>query len=785
MKKIKLNSGWSFWKDSNAQSKRMINLPHDAMIEEQRDPNTPNGSATGFYPGGKYYYEKTIFGAPEFSNSSVIIEFEGVYMKSRVWLNGEEIGGHIYGYTNFYIDLSEKLRIGSYNTLLVEADNSVIPNSRWYSGSGIYRDVNLYVGAKKHIKPDGIKVKTVSYSPAVIDIEIESTAQSESIVCLVYDGETEIASCNGSRTTLEIPKAKLWSADQPNLYRVEARVVENGEVIDSSSCKVGIRKIEWNAQNGLLINGKTEKLRGGCVHHDHGILGARFIEKAERRRLEKLKAMGFNAIRYSHNPTCRGFLDICDEIGLYVLEETFDQWKVPQSPNDYAIYFDSEWQKDIDALIHKDYSHPSVIMYCLGNEITDTGLPHGAAICKMLNDRVKSLDDTRPTTIAINGMLSVLAAKMAQAKAQPQEEKKQVGSAEVNDIVTLLPKIRASITAESLEALIGECVKCVDIVGYNYGENIYKGIHELLPERVILSSETFPKALGANWPMIETSPYVIGDFMWTCWDYLGEAGVGQPMYGVSQAPFSKSYPCQSADCGAFDLTGMPETFAYYTAIVWGKYDKPYIGVRPVNHSGEEYTFGNWRMTDTQHSWSWSGCEGKTAEVEVYSPGEKVELFFNEEKIGEQKLELCKCRFDVPYKKGKLEAIAYDASGKKIGSDMLFSAKDDECLTILPESTGIKADGEDIAYISIHITDSLGMRKMLSDKKITVTVEGAGELVAVGSAQPETTERFDSGVYTTYYGRMIAIIRSNGHKGAIRVTASAQGIPTASAVINAK
>lgn len=782
MRKVKINRGWQFWKDGQEQAKQEVTLPHDAMLLEERQPDLENGNATGFYPGGKYVYEKKLYGETGLEGKTVLVEFEGVYMKSRITLNGEEIGGWVYGYTNFYVDLTGKLNIGADNVLRVEVDNSHTPNSRWYSGSGIYRDVNLYVGERQHIEPDGIKVKTVSCDPAAVEIAVESTMDEGcEVEVSIFDGDQLIVNTHGSRNTVTIPDAKLWSAEEPNLYRAVAVILRDGVELDRAECRFGIRKLDWDAQNGLRVNGKTVKLKGGCVHHDHGPLGARSFDKAEYRRLKTLKDLGYNAIRYSHNPTSRVFLDICDELGLYVLDETFDQWKLPQSTYDYAIYFDAEWKKDVEALVKKDYSHPSVIMYCVGNEITDTGLPHGALICGMICGFIKSMDDTRPTTIAINSMLSVLADKMAASK-QEQSEGKTVGSAEVNDLVTLLPKIRASITPESLEALIGECVKHVDIVGYNYGENLYEGTHVLVPDRVILSTETFPRAIGQNWPMVESTPWVIGDFMWTAWDYLGEAGVGQPMYGTKQAPFSKSYPCQSANIGAVDLTGLPETFAYYVSILWGAYQKPYIGVRPVNHSGEDYTLGMWRMTDTQHSWAWEGCEGRMAEIEVYSPGERVELLLNGKSIGSAKPEAFKCSFAVPYEAGELAAIAYDETGAELGRDVLCSAGTETILTILPEDTTIRADGDDLAYIAVHVTDQNGVRKMLNDVKISIQVEGTGILEAVGSAQPETEERFDSGSCTSYYGRMIAIVRSTGAPGTIRVTASAKGMECVTAEI---
>lgn len=774
MQKVRFNSGWEFWKDGQDGRKRQINLPHDAMQEEIRQPDLPKGNATGFFPGGKYFYSKVIPAGTFREDQTVILEFEGVYMNAQVLLNGQQVGGWIYGYTNFYVDLTGKLKCEKDNILTVIADNSQTPNSRWYSGSGIYRDVNLYTAGREYIAPDGIRVKTISYTPAVVDVEVEAYLQDGTGIQLeILEGDTVVASASGSPTQLTIPAAKLWSAEHPNLYTVRAKLVRDGRILDVSEIRTGIRIIAWSAGNGLQINGEMVKLRGGCVHHDHGPLGARSFNKAELRRVKKLKELGYNAIRYSHNPTSRSFLDACDEVGMYVLEETFDQWKLPQSDYDYAIHFDSEWARDVRALIHKDFSHPSVIMYCLGNEITDTGLPHGVLIGKMINDLFKAIDPTRPTTIAINPMLSVLAKKMAEQKAAGAESQ-SVGSAEVNDIVTLLPKIMASITPESLEELLHDLLAHVDIAGYNYGNHLYAGTHKLVPNRVILSTETFPCKIASGWKQVADNSYVIGDFMWTAWDYLGEAGVGEPAYGTTQAPFSKEYPCQNAYIGAVDLTGEPEAFAYYVATLWGVYNQPFIAVRPLSHAGEDYTLGKWRMTDAVHSWTWPGQEGKTAEIEIYSGAAFVELIQNGVPLGKKVPEDCKVSFQTSYHPGILEAVAYDANGQETTRSELRTAAEKTRLTILPEETVIHADGEDLAYVAVEITDLSGIRKMLSDCPVKITVTGAGTLAAVGSADPRVTESYLSDTFTTYQGRMIAIIRSNGEAGAIRVRAEAEG-----------
>jgi len=787
MEKQKLNRGWYFWKDGQEGIKKAVDLPHDAMLTEERVPDLENGNASGFYPGGKYVYTKNIYGDAEYENKKILVEFEGVYMNSSVFLNGEKIGGWVYGYTNFYVDLTDRLKIGRDNELKVIADNSQTPNSRWYSGSGIYRDVNLYVGEKEYVVPDGIRVTTVSHSPAVIRVETETVREEGTeVICEIYDGSIKKAEGQGNSFEIEIPDAKLWSAEEPNLYVLRVSLVKEGKAVDMEEIKFGIRTLAWDAENGFQINGKTVKLKGGCIHHDNGPLGACSYYKAEYRRVKKLKELGFNAIRYSHNPTGRMFLEICDELGMYVLEETFDQWKLPQSAHDYAQYFDAEWQKDVRALVRKDYSHPSVIMYCVGNEITDTGLPHGALICQAISGLFKELDESRPTTIANNVLLSVMAKKMAEKKAQEEsKEEKTVGSQDVNNVLTLLPKIMASITAQNQEALLHDVFQHVDIVGYNYGESWYAGTHEMVPDRVMLSSETFPCRIGENWKRVLESPYLIGDFMWTAWDYLGEAGVGLPFYGSSQAPFSKEYPCLTAGCGSVDLTGYVESQGYYTSIVFGEYEKPYIAVRPVNHSGEEYTVGRWRLTDAVNSWTWLGCEGKTADIEVYSKGNEIELFQDGVSLGRKSLELCRASFQTTYQPGVLEAISFDVAGAEIAREYLVSASGEKQITIIPEEREIRADGQDLAYINIQITDGDRIPWMMENQKLSVTVEGAGKLLALGSGNPETVEKFSDTSYTTYHGRLLAIVQATEKDGDIRIQVCGEGLQRTEAVLYAR
>ena len=416
-----------------------------------------------------------------------------------------------------------------------------------------------------------------------------------------------------------------------------------------------------------------------------------------------------------------------------------------------------------------------------------------SGICCFIPFRKSRNVVTRPTMIAINSMLSTLANLKAKQAAEGTEN---VGSKEVNDIVALLSKIMASITPESLEAIIGDCVRAVDIVGYNYGSNLYEGTHAFAPERVILSSETFPQRMSANWEAVVTHPYVIGDFHWTAWDYLGEAGVGLPVYGTTQAPFSKDYPCMTAACGSFDLTGFPESAAYYASILWGVYQKPYIGVRPVDHAGEPYTLGKWRFSDSIPCWTWPGCEGKNAELEIFSIGSEIELYQDGQLLARKPLEHGRADFTAIYRPGTLTAISYDAAGAVLGRVTLSTAGAETILQVLPEQDTV-APGA-IAFVPIHLTDAAGTLKMTETRTICVQVQdrsgsmggleqdtiGGFALVALGSAEPVREPDHYGRTTAAWHGRALAVVRADG-TGTIEITASADGLANATARICVK
>jgi beta-galactosidase len=443
-------------------------------------------------------------------------------------------------------------------------------------------------------------------------------------------------------------------------------------------------------------------------------------------------------------------------------------------------------------------NHPSGIMYSIGNEIIEVGSPEGDEISEKLHSLCKRLDPTRPTTNCVNLMLVGLGsgvfpqektATTPEDVVDPYREEPDArasGSLFVNIMVTVVPMLGEVFGRLKKVARVSQpCFDTVDVAGYNYGEAAYRKHHRWYPDRVMVSSETFPRRIAGNWRRVEAMPFLIGDFMWTGWDYLGEAGVGVPLYGQRLGGFTKPYPCISAGCGSVDLTGFVDAQGVYAAVVWGQYGQPYIGVRPVNHTGEKVFFGQWRGTDAVNSWSWTGMAGRKAEIEVYSIGAAVELLQDGTSLGKRKLTACKATFKTTYRPGELVAISTDAQGREIARSALKTAAEETVLSVLPEETVIRADGQDLAYIAVHVTDPAGITKMLDERTITVEVEGAGMLAAVGSGNPRTEEAFTGSSFTSYQGRMIAIVRSTGEPGEIRVRVSAPGLASREVTLEAQ
>lgn len=800
MKRLNFNPGWMFCKEGNDENAVEVNLPHDAMLFEKRDPESKSSTGGGFFPGGKYVYTKKFFAPEDYKDKCVTLEFEGIYKNSEVYINDRLAGGRPYGYSNFYIGMDDFLKYGFDNEIKVIADNSKIPNSRWYTGSGIYRNVKLIVGSRTHIDLDGVRIVTRSVSPASIQIQTKFTDRDglnpEVRAEIYFDGKL-VTRGSGDQQEIEIKDAHLWSDETPNLYRVRVTLVHDEKVIDEVTEYFGLRLIEWDAKNGLRINGKETKLRGACMHSDNGILGACSLDAAEERRIKILKDAGFNAIRSAHNPISKAALNACDRYGMYIMDEAFDIWYIHKTKFDYVLDF-GEWHlRDIESMVHKDFNHPSVIMVSIGNEVSETAQERGMKLAKEMIELMHSLDNTRPVTCGINLMLNGLASigmgiykegdkpekePKSKVKRKPRKEKLS-GSAFINALMNTVGKTMNNIgKMKFVDKATKEVFAALDIAGYNYGSGRYPLEAKAYPDRVVVGSETFQPDLYHNWKMVEKYPYLIGDFIWTGWDYLGEAGFGAIGY-QSRGGNSKDFPYLSSDCGVIDITGAMRPEVYYNKIIWGQWTTPYIGVEPLTYADENHIDPMWRNTDARSSWSWAGCEGKTAQVRVYSCGDKVALLLNGKTLGVKKVKGYVAKFKTSYEKGELLAIAYDNNGKETGKCSLISADEKLQIAVKPEKTELKADGEDLAYIHIELTDGKGIVESGSDRRVYVKVEGTGILQGLGSANPYTVEVFDKEHHDTFFGRAQAIVRSGYEKGQVKVTVSADGLESKEIILH--
>ena len=757
MQQISFNDNWIL-------DGRKVRLPHDAMITEKRSADASDGGH-GYFPGGIYTYTKTFVAPMDWAGKNVSIEFEGVYKNARIFLNDVQIGSHAYGYTGFTLSL-ENLKYGGENTLKVIADNSKLPNSRWYTGSGIYRPVWLYIEEKDGLKHDAVKISTVALNPATIHV---SANQTEAAV-EIYDGDSLVA--NGKPGDLAIENAKLWSAETPHLYTCCVKYKE-----DCIETKFGIRTIEYSPR-GFCINGKQVLLRGGCVHHDHGILGAACHDESEWRRVRILKEAGFNAIRSSHNPCSRAMLEACDFYGMYVMDESFDTWYKRKTAFDYGLDFEKEWANDITAMVEKDFNHPSVILYSIGNEVAEPAEAKGLDYGKKQVELIHKLDPSRPVTCGLNLMILSRAAKGhgiyqdgkqtagdSNAKSKNKEEKVKNGSLAFNIMASVVgTSMNKAGNSPKVDKIATPMIDALDIAGYNYGSGRYPLEGKLHPERMIIGTETFPQDIYKNWEMVKRLPYLFGDFMWTGWDYLGEAGIGCWSY-TGGRPFNRPYPWILAGAGVIDITGHPDGSCRYASTVWGLEKAPVIAVKPVNHPGVRPGKSVWRGTNAITSWAWADCTGNKAEVEVYSDADRVELFLGGKSLGRKKIKECKAIFKTKYASEDLTAVAYSAEGKETGRSSLSPARGHLKLRLTREESN-----SDIHYIPVEIVGENDVVESNADCLLKVSVIG-GTLLGFGSANPCHEEDYCSGEFTSYYGRALAVVRTDSRDESCRVTVS--------------
>ena len=758
------NLNWFFWSDTQP-NKQVVNLPHDAMQTETRSADVNEGRHNGFYPGNIYHYEKTFTVDADLLQKHVTLNFEGVYHNSKVYVNGKEAGGYQYGYMPFDVCLDGLLVAGE-NTIRVDVDNSETPNSRWYSGAGIYRPLHLTVQEQQYI--EDVKVSTLSISPATIKVVTEH--QGGEVAVSIYDGNKQIASAEGDAVELQLEGARLWSADQPNLYKAVVELKRDGKVIEKQEKTFGIREITWSAQ-GFKVNGEDVLLKGGCLHHDNGILGAAEYDDAAYRKVAIMKQYGFNAIRSSHNPLSEAMLKACDELGMYVMDELWDMWYITKTEFDYSRDFYANYQEDIRHFVKKDFSHPSVIMYSIGNEVGEPAEDKGVELAKELIGRLHELDNSRPVTAGINLMIIGLT-RMGQnifAQSNSAAGPSGVTSEEYNNMMVASSEgMMNAVLMPMVDEASSPVLDALDIAGYNYASKRYEIEGMAHPNRVIVGSETFPASLAENWTMVEKLPYLIGDFMWTAWDYIGEIGLGAWYYSDDPNFATKTYPWKLNGGGAIDLIGNPTSEAFLAKAIWQKDNKPYLAVRPIHK--EQLIKSMWRGTNGIPSWSWQGCEGMPTVVEVFTSAPKAKLYINDKLIGEKEVNNYVASFDVTYEPGTLKAVSIDANGKEY-EQTLTSATGNVSISIEPEKSSYKA-GE-LAFVNINLVGENGIVESKADRKLKVTVEG-GELLGFGSQQLITEDCFTSGEYSTYYGQSQAVIRSFT-SGTVKIHVTGDGV----------
>jgi beta-galactosidase len=747
-------------KEFNDLGWRTLDLPHDWSIEGKINSKNPTGNAGGFFPQGIGWYRKTFRVLGEWKSKNVCIYFEGVYMNSEVFINGKSLGVYPYGYSSFSYDLTPYLDFDKENVIAVRVDNSQQVNCRWYSGSGIYRHVWMMVTNPVHVAQWGVGISTpeVSSKKAIVQIKTlvkNETTSPQSIVVKTqlfdpnskdagdYQTKVELAANSEKEVsqTVNVSNPILWSIETPNLYNAHIQVIKDKYNVDDTKTKFGIRCLKFTAENGFQLNGKTVKINGGCIHHDNGCLGAAAFDRAEERRITLLKAAGFNAVRTSHNPPSEAFLDECDKLGLLVMDESFDCWKIGKNKFDYSLYFNQWWQRDLEAMVLRDRNHPSIFMWSIGNEIPERKEPQAVETAKMLIGVLKKIDNTRPVTSAIVGW--------------------------GNDWAVFDPLMGVH-----------------DVAGYNYHLSSAPDDHRRVPSRVIVQTESYPRDAFANWKLVQENDCVIGDFVWTAMDYLGESSIGRWYYSgevPGQHWENDFFPWHGAYCGDIDLIGWRKPISHYRSMLYNTTEKLYMAVREPNPEPLEIKETLWSVWPTWESWTWPGFEGKDIQVEVYSKYPKVRLYLGNKLIGEHPttdVQQFKATFSVPYSRGILKAVGVE-NNAEIESTILQTAGDAAKIKLTSDRKEILANGQDLSFVTIEITDKEGINQPNASNRLQFKIEGAGTIVGVDNADIKDTDPYVSNTRKVWKGRALVVIKSTHGTGDIKLTVTSPGLTEAS------
>lgn len=775
------NDNWLFYKEGEEDKKKIVTLPHDAMLSEKRDISNPGGANISYFGGGKYFYEKD-FDLNLSEGNKVYFEFEGVYMWPRIYLNGKEACYRPYGYTDFIFDATDFVRNGS-NHIQVVADNSKQPNSRWYTGSGIYRPVHLYVLPKTHILPRSFKIRTMDYKRGFVQVRAELSEKTMALL-EILDAEGKCVftksyiDVDQIEENIEIPDCHLWDIDTPYLYKAHIRL-EKDDAVET----FGIRQVSLNKEQGLLINGKREILYGACIHHDNGLLGAVADPFAEERRVRIMKKAGYNAIRSAHNPISKALLEACDKYGMFIMDEYADCWYIHKTMYDYASFALDNYKQDLKDMVDKDYNHPSVILYSEGNEVAETSQEKGIQFVDTMTKYLHSLDDSRPCTCGVNiffnalfswgfGVYSDDKAKKEAEKKTPAKKKKSVGSEFFNNLAGIFGAgfMKFGATLPQSDRKTRGAFAKLDVAGYNYGIKRYKHDLKKYPDRFILGSETFCADAGKFYELSKKNPRIIGDFVWAGWDYLGEAGIGSWVAAENRDIYDDKAGWLLAGSGRIDILGNECAEMKYTRTA---FRQEVISMACI--SPRDYELGHspssWKLSWAHYCYHFPGYEGKPTEVEVYSQADKVRLYLDDKLIGERKKGHNPdglYSFKIKYQPGTLKAVALDKDDKELGQCLLSSCGEDTELRVLPENATLNYHS-DLAYIRLWFTDKDGIVKRLDNYDIEVVDIKNGKLLGLGNACPYYKGSYLDDKTKAYYGKALAIVKPDAVDGYLEFT----------------
>lgn len=771
--RVLLDSDWLFTQkeypgfekaDFDASGWKRVSLPHDWSVLSDFNKDEPSGNDGGYLPTGKGWYRKIINVTSETAGKPTDIYFEGVYMNSTVYVNGKKVGGHPYGYTSFRCEIGKELKAGE-NVIAVMVDNSRQKNSRWYTGSGIYRHVWLEPHQNIYIKPWSMRITTPTVSDnkgiaridfTIIDTEANDIKKDTKLPVYVSIGNKSITdnvivkpgeTAKHCTYEIAIENPNLWSPESPALYEVNVTISLPNGTKETETEKIGFRKFEYSADKGFILNGKPVEISGACVHHDNGILGAASYDDAEIRKVRLLKNAGFNAVRTSHNPPAPAFLYACDSIGLLVIDEVFDGWKAEKNKHDYNELIDDWWQHDISAMVERDRNHPSIIAWSIGNEIIERKSPRAVEMARNFGNLCRSLDGTRPVT---------------QALAAWDKD------------------------WEIYDPLAAQH----EIIGYNYMIHKAQGDHQRVPSRVIWQTESYPRDAFNNWEKVNDLTYVIGDFVWTGIDYIGESGIGR--YWYEGDPEGEHYhrplwPWHNSYCGDIDIIGVRKPISHYREMLYSQSPKMHLAVREPQGYRGKIKSGLWAVYPTKDSWNWPGHEGKAIDIEIVSTYPEVALYQDGKLVGKKTTDRkhsFMAVFTVNYKPGELNAVAFDENGNKKYEEKLITAGKPYAIRLTADKTKIAANPQSLVYVLAEIVDKNGNVVNDAAMPVNFSVEGNAKIIATGSGNPKDPKGYFHTDRITDEGKALAIIKSDGTSGKIKLKVSGRALKSTSLTLSA-